>query len=165
MQTLVKCLFLFLTFSSVPLYGHEKQHHKTDSSIKPEPATQDQEKTLAEINETYLTNIKPIFEKKCNTCHGGPTQYPWYYKFPFAKDLIDSDIAEAKKHLDFSQNFPFKGHGTPKEDLAAIAKSINEGTMPPMRYWALHWGARLTEEEKKNIQAWIDSSLSLFNKP
>lgn len=164
MQNLVKYLLLFLIFLSLPLFGHEKHHHKPDPSKEPKAKTESQEKIISQINQSYVTNIKPIFEQKCNNCHGGATKYPWYYNFPFAKDLIDSDIAEAKKHLDFSQNFPFKGHGTPIEDLEAIAKSVTEGTMPPFRYWALHWDARLTEEDKKNIKAWVDSSLSLLNK-
>ena len=71
-------------------------------------------------------------------------------------------MKEAKVHLDFSNDFPFEGHGSPKEDLEAIAKSIKKGTMPPFRYTVMHWGSELSTDEKEAILKWADGSLQLL---
>lgn len=113
---------------------------------------------LDAINEKYVEKIKPIFQRSCFDCHSSQTRYPWYYRFPGTKELIDADIAEAKKHIDMDRDFPFEGHGTPSEDLEAIQATVRENTMPPWRYKILHWGSGLTEEEKQVILQWIEES-------
>src|SRR3989338_5754589 len=62
---------------------------------------------LARIRILYNTLARPIIEKKCFDCHSSQTKYPAYYKLPLVKWLIDSDISEAKEHLDFEKPFPF----------------------------------------------------------
>lgn len=152
--------FLFLTlFSvfmiSVPLTAHEAHPHEEAGE---KIAASQEQGILAEINRNYVREIKPIFQNSCFNCHSTNTQYPWYYKIPGAKQLIDHDIREAKKHIDMTNDFPFKGHGTLSEDLEAIGKSVNKGTMPPLRYILMHWNARLAEEEKKAILQWVEES-------
>jgi hypothetical protein len=69
------------------------------------------------------------------------------------------DMSESKKHLDFFKDFPFKGHGTPTEDLEAIKKSVSDKTMPPSTYLIMHRQAELSPEEIKTISDWVDESL------
>ena len=73
--------------------------------------------------------------------------------------MIDSDIKKAKEHLDFSGDFPFESHDTPINDLKSIAKSIEEGKMPPKKYLFMHSGARLNKDDKNKIKNWIEKSL------
>lgn len=158
----MRSYFLFLTlFSvfliSVPLITHEGHHEMVMEEQKDKPSGQEQE-ILTKINENYVREIKPIFQVSCFSCHAMGTQYPWYYKIPGPKQLIDSDIREAKKHIDMTNDFPFKGHGTPSEDLDAIGKAVNKGTMPPFRYKMMHWDSGLTDEEKQAILKWVEDS-------
>jgi len=118
---------------------------------------------LQKINDQYIKRIKPIFQKKCFDCHGSGNQLPWYSNIPGAKQLIQSDIEESKKHMDMSHDFPFLGHGTPEEDLIALKKMTNEESMPPFRYKLLHWNSSLTENEKKSLHEWIDKGLNTLN--
>lgn len=133
--------------------------HKNHSHQKPEIV---ETGTLKSINSAYMRDVKPIFQKKCFDCHSNQPRYPWYSKLPGAKQLIESDIAEAKKHLDFSSDFPFKGHGSPKEDLDEIQRSIDSNEMPLLRYRILHWDSKVSPEEKAAIQAWIAESQKLL---
>lgn len=50
-------------------------------------------------------------------------------------------------------------HGSPAEDLEAIKRSIDEKTMPPLRYRALHWSSSLKPEEIRTVHKWIESSI------
>lgn len=149
--------FLVLIFIGVA-FAHEGHDH----GAAPADDSADQEEALVHISLAYESQIKPIFERACYNCHGGPTKYPWYYKIPGAKQLIDSDIKEAHKHLDMTGGFPFQSHATPKEDLEAIIKSINDKTMPPFEYRILHSESKLTDAEKDTIKTWATRGLELL---
>lgn len=117
---------------------------------------------LDRINQAYLQKIKPIFKARCLHCHGVANSFPLYSKIPPASWLVQDDLEEAKKHMDMTFDFPFAGHGTPKDDFEALAKVVNEGTMPPLRYRIMHWQSQLTDEEKKEIHKWIGDSLKIL---
>jgi cytochrome c peroxidase len=74
------------------------------------------------------------------------------------KGLIGKDIAEAKKHLEMSSDFPFRGHGTPELDLAAIENAVSEEEMPPFRYRVMHPGSGINEKEREAIFLWIEDT-------
>ncbi|MCH8227563.1 MAG: heme-binding domain-containing protein, partial [Proteobacteria bacterium] len=100
------------------------------------------------MNQAYLESVKPIFKIKCFDCHSNKTQYPWYYRLPFVKKTIDQDIQDARRHLNLSNDFPFGGHGTPKQDLEAIRSVLQDNSMPPLRYKIMHWNSELDSNEK-----------------
>ena len=114
------------------------------------------------INQAYINEIKPIFVKSCFDCHGDTTVYPWYYKIPIVKQLIDYDIEESKKHLDFSKDFPFSGHEEPLRDLEAIRRTIRDDSMPPQRYQIMHQDKSLTKGEIKEVEEWIKESREIL---
>lgn len=121
-----------------------------------------QEAKFKKINEVYVKQIKPIFQGKCFDCHSQYTNFPWYYPLPLIKSAIDRDIQKAKKHLDFSEDFPFKGHGGPLEDLQAIDDVIHKGSMPPLKYRLLHFSSAVTLEENEKIIKWVMNSRSIL---
>ena len=157
MNVLSKILGIGLIFATTLAYSHEGSSHENGHSKH----SQDH-KTINQINESYRKTIKPIFQKSCFDCHSSKTNFPWYYKIPGIKQLIDHDIFEAKVHLDMDNDFPFKGHGTNLEDLKAIGDSIKEGSMPPFRYRILHRDTVLNQEEKRQIREWVKQSLDLL---
>ncbi len=115
----------------------------------------------ATINQEYQ-KVKPLFERGCFDCHSDKTVYPWYYKLPIIKGLIDGDIRKARKHVDFTYGFPFKGHARPADDLLDIRGELIEGDMPPWDYNLMHWSAGPSDAERDTIITWVDSSLRLL---
>lgn len=137
-------------------FGHGvNKHNKIDSTIQ----LKNEESSLKEINNHYLETIKPLFKKACFNCHSSKITYPWYYNLPGIKQLIDRDIREAKKHLDFSNDFPFQSHDSPENDLLSISKSLSENKMPPLRYRIMHSNENLNDKDIQKIQNWIRSSI------
>lgn len=155
-------LFILLSFP-ISTDAHEKHHAKPlpmenkGEAISPHEGNQ----VWTTINNRYQKEIRPIFQRACFNCHSSETEYPWYYHVPGIKQFIDHDIREAKEHIDMSDNFPFKGHGNPEEDLEGIKQTILKNTMPPSYYMILHWESKLTEEEKQKIIRWIEESTKL----
>ncbi len=157
-------LVIFLIFSLVlPVHAHEGRRHDSPTSATSAGKTEDPR--IIEISSAYNSRIKPLFQKACFDCHSDQPVYPWYYKVPGVKQLIDSDIAEAKTHLDLSPGFPFKGHGSPAEDLAAISDSIKSGSMPPFLYRMMHSSQKLSEAEQQIVLDWARDSSALLNEP
>lgn len=155
-------IFSFLTLifvCSAGVFAHEA-HHESKEEVQESkaPSAESQIELFKAINEDYLKTVKPIFKNSCFSCHSSETKFPWYHSLPFVNDLLDSDVQEAKKHMDLSNNFPFEGHGTPQEDLEAIGKSVREGSMPPFRYRMMHWGSGLSKTEREAILKWVEES-------
>ncbi len=136
-----------------------QQHHQAKEPKTQESQDSKAQRLLQQVNEAYRASVRPIFVKSCFDCHSNQTRFPWYAGLPGAKQLIQSDIAEAKEHLDMSDDFPFKGHGTPIEDLEAIRNTVRDGSMPPWRYRALHWSARLDDYERATVVDWAETGL------
>ncbi len=141
--------------------AHEA-HNKSNEVAEKIDSKPEVEKLFAQINTKYLKSVKPIFQKSCTDCHSSSTRYPWYSEVPGIKQLLQSDIAEAKTHLDVSNGFPFNGHGSPAEDLEAIGKAVADGSMPPFRYRTMHPSSKLTDVEKMKVKEWVDQSLKLI---
>lgn len=155
-------LLILATFFAVTASGHQNHHGSPQKKPENLHVINVKNAKYEKINFEYEKIVKPIFQKKCMDCHSEQTNYPFYYQWIIAKSLIDKDIVEAKKHIDMTTGFPFRGHGTPLEDFRAIKKSLNEGTMPPLRYKLMHWNSSLSKTEKERVLKWIDESLKLL---
>lgn len=160
----MKTLLLVLTFAlTIMIYGDLLFAHKThraadEKKENKETAMRISHDALHAINTDYIKNIKSIFRRNCFNCHSDQTHYPWYYKVPGAKKLIDHDIRKARKYMDMSHDFPFGGHGSPKGDLKRLKEIVEDGSMPPLRYRVMHWNSVLTEQDKNTIIQWIERS-------
>lgn len=81
-----------------------------------------------------------VLQNSCVDCHSTDlTAYPLYYQLPAARALIDRDIAIAKTALCLNREQLSGAEPIAMADLMAIARTVNEGSMPPANYRALHW--------------------------
>jgi hypothetical protein len=137
--------------------GNKVMAHEGDKAAGAVPrqtAVDEQERKMVEITAEYQLAVAPLIQRACADCHSGDTQYPWYSMMPGISQWIKDDIEEARKHMEFSNGYPFQSHATPLEDLIAVEKVIKDGSMPPLRYRLMHSRARLNEQEKKRIIDW-----------
>ncbi len=139
-------------------WAHEGHHSKIEQA-RPTMKKDEEDLKIRKVNAAYRAVVRPLFQRACFDCHSSETRYPWYAQLPFVHSMIERDVTEAKKHLDMSLDFPFKGHGSVEEDLAAIAETLRKGSMPPRAYRIMHSESRLSALEKQRIQAWVEESL------
>lgn len=156
----IVCMLSLIVF--VKAQAHEGEKHTSATKVDTVGSVENArgKEVYARINEDYLANVKPIFQQSCFNCHSTQTIYPWYAKLPGAKQLIEADVTEAKRHLDFTADFPFGSHSSPPEDLVAIGKSIRDASMPPLRYRVMHPSSKLSSEEILKVEKWINESLA-----
>ncbi|PIR25216.1 MAG: hypothetical protein COX62_05405 [Deltaproteobacteria bacterium CG_4_10_14_0_2_um_filter_43_8] len=150
--TLVMCgTFLFSTHF---LLADENEKAKNAPELETASPS-----TLQSINLDYQKKVKPIFEAKCFDCHSKNTVYPWYYKVPGIKQLMDSDIEEGLEHMDMTNGFPFAGHHpSAQKQLEELDEVLEENDMPPLQYKLMHWNSKLTPADKAVILDWIENS-------
>lgn len=117
---------------------------------------------LIKINTSYLKSVKPIMKSKCLMCHGQVSSMPLYSRIPPISWLVNHDIKESKEHMDMTYDFPFQGHGTPKDDIKTIQKVILNNEMPPIQYLLMHWQSSLTKKESEILLEWVRESLAIL---
>lgn len=159
-------LVAIIGYYSTNSSAHEGKSHQAQAHKKPTEIIVGEQSTLMfkKIKREFDVNVRPIFRSKCYDCHGQVDSLPWYHRVPGVAQLIDSDITEAKEHLDMTNGFPFGGHGSPAEDLTSLGKTLANDSMPPVRYKLIHWKSGLTNREKVIVHAWIEQSLNELKK-
>ncbi len=118
-------------------------------------------------NLDALTGLRPgdaafepiayLLEIKCAGCHLPGADLPFYARFPVAKGIMEDDIAEGLRFMDMKEAFGRKEEPVSEPSLAKIEYVVDQGSMPPHLYRAMHWDAGLGEDETREIDSWIDS--------
>jgi cytochrome c len=95
---------------------------------------------------------KAILVTKCADCHSSETRWPVYARLAPGSWLIERDIMEARKHMDFS-HWDRLSMEQQQLLLAKISQEAKTGSMPPLQYVALHWGSRLSAAEVQTLSS------------
>ncbi|MDH5560817.1 MAG: heme-binding domain-containing protein [Deltaproteobacteria bacterium] len=161
MKRFLSFLILLSLFVYAGAYAHDDDDDDHDDD---EPRRFSEQLSLSsqqiqEINRSYINEVKPIFMKKCMVCHNTKPDYPWYESIPGLGFIMRHHNEEGVEHIDFTNDFPFKGRKPLGELLEEFEEEVLlEDEMPPWYYLLTHWDARLTASEKKTIQKWFDQT-------
>jgi mono/diheme cytochrome c family protein len=123
--------------------------------FQPEKNLSQDEKNHIFNNEQLPENVKEIFKTSCVDCHSNNTNYLWYHKIAPVSWLVNKDVIEGKKELNFSE----WGEMDNYDKIGAIEdirQEIEQKTMPIKPYILMHPKAKLTDEEVAVLTAWID---------
>lgn len=126
--------------------------------VRPARNLSDQIVTENDISKTYAISesVHQIFIKKCYDCHSNSTHYPWYANIQPVGLWMQHHVEEGKDELNFSE---FKTYPNKKANhkLEEISEAINDGFMPLDSYLWIHKEARISPEDKDEVNAWINS--------
>jgi hypothetical protein len=101
--------------------------------------------------------VRAVLRRACQDCHSANTNWPWYAHIPPVSIQIHRDVDNARAFLDFSKWNDYSE--SQRRGLAsAINAALGAGLMPPPQYLWIHRGARLSESERKFVQAWALSA-------
>jgi hypothetical protein len=85
---------------------------------------------------------REIAKRACFDCHSNETVWPWYSDIAPVSWLIQYDVDEGRRELNFSN---FRN----LRKLSEAAEKVQKGEMPEPKYLILHPEARLSAAEKK----------------
>lgn len=147
MKKLRKYSFVFLILFIVIL-----QFIKPDTGNPPE----DKNNFIA-THIQVPENVFSKLEKACFDCHSNRTVWPWYGKISPVVYLIDHDVKEGRRELNFSEWGNYEKKKMIKK-LEEIESEVSGGEMPPGIYKPLHTESKLSDEDRKLITDWAKFS-------
>lgn len=83
--------------------------------------------------------------RACFDCHSNETVWPWYAHVAPISWLIQYDVHEGRRVLNYSE------WDRPQEEAAESADSVVEGEMPPLYYSLIRPDRRLTAAEREAL--------------
>jgi mono/diheme cytochrome c family protein len=95
-----------------------------------------------------------LAQRACYDCHSNETTWPWYSNVAPGSWLIQSDVEEGRRKLNFSE-----WDQVPRAAREAV-ETVREGEMPPWYYTVLHPNAKLSDQEKQDL---IDGFRATFS--
>lgn len=97
---------------------------------------------------------RELAKRVCFDCHSNETRWPWYSHIAPASWLLERDVREGRKHLNFSEWDRKQKHAD------EAAEELAKGEMPPWFYLPLHADARLDAKEKQELEVGLESTLA-----
>jgi Haem-binding domain len=102
------------------------------------------------------SNTEPaqLLVRACGNCHSNHTDWPWYSRVAPVSWWVARDVREVRNKLNFSE---WETYSTwqKRDKLESTCGLISTGRMPPRMYTAMHPEAKLTDENKKAVCAWV----------
>lgn len=89
--------------------------------------------------------VRAIAQRACFDCHSNETTWPWYSNIAPFSWLIQHDVGEGRRKLNFSE------WGRGREGGEEVGEVIQRGSMPPAYYVMLHPPAKLSSSEKDTL--------------
>ncbi len=89
----------------------------------------------------------------CFSCHSNETVWPWYASVAPFSWLVQSDVDEGRRHLNFSE------WDKPQRHAEDAVEEYEQGDMPPLPYLAIHSEARLSDEKKQELLQGLRATL------
>lgn len=93
------------------------------------------------------TEVRALAVRACFDCHSNETKWPWYSHVAPASWLVAHDVEEGRDELNFSE------WDKPQRHAKDAAEELREGEMPPAVYLPLHGQAKLSANEKQQLEA------------
>lgn len=118
------------------------------------------EKVPLATTDPAFAPVSKILQSSCVDCHSTAPSliaFPFYATLPIARDTIKRDILEGQRAFTISKEQVSGQELISNVDLAKITTVVEEGSMPPIRYKALHWDATLNKNQRQQILDYIQS--------
>ncbi|GGX00324.1 heme-binding domain-containing protein [Salegentibacter mishustinae] len=118
------------------------------------PTNRNQSEVVPKSDFMLVNNVPKDVQDKlkvsCYDCHSNNTAYPWYNKIQPAAWFLEDHIKEGKDELNFNEWGEYSDRRK-NSKLRSIISQIEDDEMPLDSYTFIHWDAKFSELEKKEI--------------
>lgn len=97
--------------------------------------------------------VPPRVQQACGNCHSEQTEWPLYSYLPVVSWMIERDVAEARRHMNFARWDRYSPDQR-RDFFTRIGLKVRSRQMPPARYLALHPEARFSDADIRAISDW-----------
>jgi cytochrome c peroxidase len=95
---------------------------------------------------------------QCAACHSHSPNLPFYANWPVIGDVVKEDAALAIREFDITTVTNGINNNQPIDEvtLNKLEYSFQNETMPPVKYYTVHWGSVINNKEKEIVLNWIE---------
>ena len=105
-----------------------------------------------------FARVSSIVGEKCMACHTRGYDLPFYAKVPGIKEIIEKDYRDGFRSMDLNTELvQNKSKVAGETVLAKMEWVVQNDSMPPAKFALVHWGSRLSDQDKKLILDWVAS--------
>lgn len=92
----------------------------------------------------------------CMDCHSAEPELPFYAEFPIIGDMVKEDSADGYRAFDITGLMTALENNEPVNlvDMAKVEKVVLDDRMPMFKYYVMHWGSSLNDEERDIMLDW-----------
>lgn len=106
-----------------------------------------------------FAKVSKLVQDKCMACHTQGYDLPFYAKVPGIRQIIEKDYRDGLRAMDLNvEMIQNKGKPIGETVLAKMEWVVQNDTMPPAKFAVVHWGSRLSDQDKKDILQWVKTS-------
>lgn len=107
-----------------------------------------------------FSKVSDIVVEKCMACHSRGYDLPFYAMIPGIKGIIEKDYKDGLRAMDLNLELVEAAKDKPigEATLAKMEWVIQNDTMPPAKFTAIHWGSKLPPADKIAILDWVKTS-------
>ena len=112
--------------------------------------------------QDFLGNMQPpqeigkMLRSACYDCHSNSTVYPWYTKVQPLGWWIKGHVKNGRRQLNFSE-WSLLDAEEQSHKLSESVEEIEERHMPLKSYTWLHPEAKLSNQDRERLAAWLGS--------
>ncbi|MDT0675549.1 heme-binding domain-containing protein [Salegentibacter agarivorans] len=118
------------------------------------PTNRNQSEVVPKSDFMLVNNVPKDVQDKlkvsCYDCHSNNTEYPWYNRIQPVAWFLENHIREGKSELNFNEWGELSDRRK-NSKLRSIISQIEDDEMPLDSYTFIHWDAKFSELEKKEI--------------
>jgi hypothetical protein len=115
-------------------------------------------------NPFPITNAPPqvqaLFRAACYDCHSDETRWPWYSHIAPVSWLVASDVNRGRKEINLSE-WPADPTRAARR-MEDMSDEIDYHEMPLAKYTLIHADARLTDDQRKAMEDWLQSEVTIL---
>ena len=109
-------------------------------------------------SDLMATNAPPaeiadLLRRSCYDCHSYETTWPWYSHVTPIGSFVAGHVNDGRDAMNFSE-WPHDDPSAARKRLAKISHHLQDSSMPLPSYTLIHWGARLSAEQRKQLEDW-----------
>jgi hypothetical protein len=106
-----------------------------------------------------IVNVPPdvhaTLTRACADCHSDETRWPWYSHVAPVSWFVINHVDQGRRRINFSTWVrPGKEPQDSLDRLKAMCREVQDGGMPLSSYLLIHWNAKLSAEDVKQICDW-----------
>ena len=110
-----------------------------------------------------FAKVSMVVGEKCMACHTRGYDLPFYAKVPGIQKIIEQDYRDGLRAMDLNAELvQNKDKPIGETVLAKMEWVVHNDTMPPAKFAVVHWGSRLSDQDKKDILDWVRESRMSF---